>query len=192
MVSSRERVQRTRIRQEAEGYLELGMPQHALDALARLGDPARFDSPALLLWGEALRAMERYHEALIPLVQAAEVEPENVHVWFALGWCYKRTGRLDLAIDSLQKALLAEPTEGLVYYNLACYWSLAGERRKALNYLAQALTMVPGFRDLIDDESDFDPIRCDHEFQVLRNGTRVPSRAKRKRRSSPKSPEREP
>ena len=35
MVSSKNRIRRTKIEREAEGYLELGMPQHALDALRR-------------------------------------------------------------------------------------------------------------------------------------------------------------
>ena len=102
-------VRSARIRREAEGYLELGMPQHALQALGRLGNPAGFGVEALYLWGEGLRAMRRYFEALLPLERAARLAPEDIRVRLALGWCYKRTGRLDLAIDSLEKALRSGP-----------------------------------------------------------------------------------
>jgi tetratricopeptide (TPR) repeat protein len=171
LLTSINRIRRTKIQREAEGYLELGMPQHALDALAGLGDPAAFDPHTLYLWGEALRATERYPEAIVPLGQAAEAVPENVDVWFALGWCYKRTGRVDLAIDSLEKALAIAPNEALVHFNLACYWSLAGNHPRALEYLSRALTIDPHYRQLIDDEPDFDPLRCDPEFQALCAGS---------------------
>ena len=53
---------------------------------------------ASYLMGEALRALERYREALKPLEVAAALRPDEVHVALALGWCYKRTHRLAQAI----------------------------------------------------------------------------------------------
>ncbi|OHB66924.1 MAG: hypothetical protein A2V70_08775 [Planctomycetes bacterium RBG_13_63_9] len=163
----KDRVVQMRLRREAEGYLELGMPSHALDALARLGDPAGFDFDALYLWGEALRAIGRYREALVPLTRAAEASPGNLHVSIALGWCYKRTGRIDMAIDSLERALATDNSNALLHYNLACYWSLAGNKQRAVAYLSRALALAPACRHLIDDEPDFEPIRSASEFQAL-------------------------
>lgn len=160
-------IRREKIQREAEGYLELGMPHQALQALGRLGDPTDFDANSLYLWGEGLRAMERYFEALMPLKRAAKAAPEDVRVRIALGWCYKRTGRLDLAIDALEQALLIEPQLALLRYNLACYLSLAGQKRRSLRHLSKALEIDPSFRDLIETESDFDPLRDDPEFQSL-------------------------
>lgn len=189
-MTPKSRIRRTKIQREAEGYLELGMPQHALDTLARLGAPDACDTHALYLWGEALRGMQRYREALTPLEQAAEAGPENLHVWFALGWCYKRTGRIDLAIDSLEKVLAVEPSEPLVHYNLACYWSLAGNKRRALEFLSRALDIDPEYGLLIDDEPDFDPLRSDPEFQALCGVSRVRGPSRRKHGSSPNPGER--
>ena len=88
---------------------------------------------ALYLQGESLRALGRFREALEPLTKrAARDSPNNVHVWLALGWCHKRSGRLDLAIESLEEALAAEPNDALVHYNLACYWSLANNQAPGL------------------------------------------------------------
>jgi tetratricopeptide (TPR) repeat protein len=156
-----------RIRQEAEGYLELGLPVRALEALDRLGDPAAFGGHALYLQGEALRTMQRYREALVPLTRAAEATPDNLQVCIALGWCYKRTGQIHKAIRCLEKALDGSPTEALLHYNLACYWSLAGNKHRAMEYLSRALRLAPACHHLIDDEPDFDPIRSDGKFQAL-------------------------
>ena len=162
-----EPIRNAKIHNEAEGYLELGLAQQALECLGRLGDPAAFEVHALYLWGEGLRAMERYFEALVPLERAAKEAPEDTRVRMSLSWCYKRTGRLDLAIATLREALLVEPTEPVLHYNLACYLSLAGQRRGALRSLGEALALDATFGKLVDDESDFDSLRSDPEFQAL-------------------------
>jgi Flp pilus assembly protein TadD len=169
-MNTRWHIRRARIQREAEGYLELGMSEHALQTLGRLGDPAAFDGHALYLWGEGLRMMQRYFEALLPLERAAKAAPDDVRVRIALGWCYKRTGRLDLAIDALEQAMLVDPEAALLRYNLACYLSLAGYRRRALRYLSQALAIDPGYRELAETESDFDRLRADPEFQAICGG----------------------
>lgn len=166
-MAPRDRIRFGQIQQQAEGYLELGMPAHALDALARLGDSANFSVEALYLQGEALRELRRFGEALVPLKQGAELAPEDIRVWLAIGWCEKRVGRVDLAIDAIQRALAVAPGEALLHYNLACYMSILGEKTRVLDHLAKALAIDPNYRDLIDDEPDFDSIRSDPDFRAL-------------------------
>ncbi|HWB09817.1 MAG TPA: tetratricopeptide repeat protein [Pirellulales bacterium] len=166
-MSGSNRVRCQRILREAEGYLELNMPQTALDLLSRLSEPGTFRGQQLYLTGEALRALERYAEAIVVLEQAADLLPSNIHVWLALGWCQKRTGRLDLAISALERAEEVSPEEAIVHYNLACYWSLAGKKQRALAYLSRAISIDSNYRELLGDEPDFDPIRTDPEFRAL-------------------------
>ena len=163
---------RAKIQREAEGYLELGMAQHALTALDRL-DEDSYDGRAYYLRGESLRALERYAEAIAPLQRATHALPDDRHVCVALGWCYKRTGRLDLAIDALQQALIVRPQEALLRYNLACYLSLAGKKRGALRNLSKALAIDPDYRSLIESEPDFDPLRDDPDFQAVCDGVQI-------------------
>ena len=167
MTKSKDRIRLNKLQREAEGYLDLGLPALALRSLERLGDPDQFGPTTLYLWGEALRAAERYSEAIPALERAGEAETENVHVWLALGWCYKRVGRLDRAIEAIERALSADPKDAMLHYNLACYLSLARDKGKALAHLSKALAIDPDYRSLIDGESDFDPLRSDPDFQAL-------------------------
>ncbi len=168
---------------EAEGYLDLltavgdhwplevalrdRTAQRALDALDRIASKNYRRADVALLRGQALRLMDRFQEALEPLRIAAELEPGNLHVSLALGWCYKRVGRLDLAIQALETSLEKNADEAVLHYNLACYWSLAANVRKALAYLDHSFDLEPHFRDLVMDEPDFDPIRHYPEFLAL-------------------------
>jgi tetratricopeptide (TPR) repeat protein len=155
---------------EAEGYLMLDLPRRSLQILDSRKDWLSMQFEASLLRGEALRNLKRYREALRPLEVAAALRPTDIRVALALGWCYKRTNRLAQAIDSLDRALLEHPEEALLHYNLACYWSLAGNSAKALNSLSVALDLNPDLRSLIGDESDFNQLRGNPEFERLSLG----------------------
>jgi len=168
---------------EADGYLELvtifadlwelpstvrnRLAQRALDALRRLNKRDMEDAYVFYLQGQALRVMERYEDAIEPLREAAELEPDNIHTYLALGWCYKRIGWLDFAIEALEEAFSVDPRQAIIHYNLACYWSLSGNTNLALAYLASAFEIDPGYKELVAKEPDFDPIREHPSFQEL-------------------------
>lgn len=157
----------TRVIRQAEGYLELGMPDQAAECLKRRRTVVRHSGRANYLLGEALRESERYNEAARPLERAAELMPSDIHVHLALAWCYKRTGRLRQAIEALEQALASDPLEAILHYNLACYWSLARDRRRALRCLSRALDLDSNYLDLVPYEADFDALRDDPQFQML-------------------------
>jgi Flp pilus assembly protein TadD len=183
-VSSHERILRQQILREAEGYLELlntapeefGLSADPRHRLARRTlktlERAEFTGPRkaqqLYLQGLAMRAMEMYGQAIRPLEQSAEIDPENIHVWLSLGWCYKRVGRIDLAIQSLEEAVEVDPEAAVVYYNLACYWSLASNVKNAVHFLQIAFDLDANYRDLVDGEKDFDPIRNHPGFLAIK------------------------
>ena len=155
---------------EAEGYLLLNLPSRALEILEGRTDWATMQFEASLLTGEALRVLGRHRDALKPLEVAASLRPGDVGVAIALGWCYKRTHRLAQAIDALERALRHNPDEALLHYNLACYWSLAGNASRSLDELAAALDLDPELRNRIAQESDFDALRGNPEFERLTVG----------------------
>ena len=57
--------------------------------------------------------------------------------------------------------------QGLVKYNLACHYSLAGEKAKAISGLKEALRLNPGMVDWSKQDQDFKPVRDDPEYQAL-------------------------
>ena len=160
-------IRRSQLTRQAEGYLELGMPQQALTTLARLEMSVSLDGKALYLRGEALRTLEKWEEAIPWLLAASSEDPDNIHYWLALAWCYKRTGQLRRAISSLENALGVDPSEAILHYNLACYWCLAKNKERTLDYLATAFEIDPNYRDMVHDETDFDSLRHDPDFQSL-------------------------
>lgn len=183
IVPGLDRIRCKQILREAAGYLDLvthhadpwipspeirdRMAQRALDVLDRLGTRHGSRARVLFLRGQALLTMERYGDALAPLNAAAECDPDDVRIWLALGWCYKRTGRLDLAIQSLEEALATDPDRAIVHYNLACYWSLANNPKLSVAYLSSAFELDDDYRDHVHDEDDFDTIRCHPDFMAL-------------------------
>ena len=155
---------------KAEGFLELGLPARALEILQERDHWETMAFEANALMGEALRGLKRHRDAIKPLERAAALRPGHVGVALALGWCYKRTHKLAQAIDALERSCREHPEQSILHYNLACYWSLAGNVRKASGELGLALILDPSLRARVDFESDFDPIRCSPEFlQVTRD-----------------------
>src|SRR4029079_2545895 len=182
-MSDPNRIRRQQIVREAEGYLDLitvfgdRMPcrpdardqlaRRVLKTLDRIDNAGGLKAHVLLLRGQALRAMENFTGPVPLLKEAAEIEPQNVHIRLSLGWCFKRCRRLDLAIQALEEALEADASQAIVHYNLACYWSLAGNVKLAVAYLSQAFDLEPEYREHVLREADFDPIRTYPHFQAL-------------------------
>ena len=176
-------IRRQQLLREAEGYLDLIMgladrwplnpavrdciARRALDTLAPLSKVRKQRALVHYLRGQAFRVMEDYQHAVKPLEKAVALDSEDYRVHLALGWCYKRVGRLDLAIQVLEDALGVAPEQAIIHYNLACYWSLAHNTSRALRYLVHSFELEPSFRDLVACESDFDPIREDPDFRML-------------------------
>lgn len=152
----------------AEGFLELGMPERAMDEIRRANRERVFLDPHLLyLEGEVYRQLKRYREALFPLGQALLLEPRNTGVWLLIGYCQKRIGRCDLAIESLENALYMEPNSPTILYNLACYLALGNRVDESLEVLNRAVLIDPLFKKLAAKEPDFDGIRENPGFVGL-------------------------
>lgn len=159
----------TRLRRlgAAEGYLELQMPDHALRELDGLDDPGELTFIACILRGKARLAKLEYHKALDAFRLAHLEKPTDLDALISMAWCLKRIDRLPQAIDTMKLAYQFHKDAAIVLYNMACYYALAGEKENALSWLGRSLRMDRNYLKLIPDESDFDSLRNDDDFQHL-------------------------
>jgi tetratricopeptide (TPR) repeat protein len=151
----------------AEGYLALDMPDQALSELAEISDPGDTAFEWHQLRGEALRAKQDHRRALECFQRAHELRTDDLGVLMSMAWCFKRIGSVGKSIEVMRLAYQAHPDVPVVLYNLACYYSLVHDKDQALSWLGRALRMDQDFSKLIPEESDFDPLRHDEDFQHL-------------------------
>lgn len=80
--------------QAAEGYLQLGLPDYALDELSRVEADGPFEAVRQGLTGEALKAAHRFDEAIPHFRQAIDLIPAALTspVWKSLSECYAAAG----------------------------------------------------------------------------------------------------
>lgn len=183
MITKIEKVRRKQAIQTAEGYLDLAMvfdgcwpldvshrrklAELTIACLAKIGKPQGHKPYILFLKGQAARLAEQYKKAVAYLEQSARIDPDNLHTLLALGWCYKRIQRTDLAIEALEIAVQVDRDSAIAHYNLACYCSLANHPRFAVLHLSNAIALNPDYRKRVATEADFDPIRDDASFVEL-------------------------
>lgn len=150
-----------------QGYLLLDMPEQALRELASIREFGQYSAEWQRLRGEALRSDHQHAAALEAFEEADRMDPDDLSTLLGMAWCQKRVDRLADAIETMQRAYRVCPTRSIVLYNMACYFSLAGDKGQALSWLGRALRMSPDLRRLIPAEADFDPLRDDADFQFV-------------------------
>lgn len=166
-MSSNSRTRRERRLEAARGYLMLDMPRHAVRELDAIEDPEKIPFELNQLRGEALKLRGEYEAALAAYNRALAEKPTDLTVLLGMAWCYKRTDQLSRAISAMEQAYRNQPNESIVLYNLACYFALDGNKTQALSWLGRALRMESSLRKLIPNESDFDRLRDDPDFQFV-------------------------
>ena len=71
------------------------------------------------------------------------------------------------AIEELHKALRADSSYSLAYYNLACVYARSGNSPMAAQYLQQAIALEPQARTWAHTDVDFARVRSAPEVQQL-------------------------
>ena len=145
--------------EEAEGYLGLELWVEAEERLDTVERSGHLPLACAILRGNLHMLRDEFADAIPRFEAALRHEPGNVSATFGLGWCFKRVGRPDAAARAYEAALTHHPSEPLLHYNLACYLSLAGDAKRALASLGNAVELDPEFRSKAVEDADFDAIR---------------------------------
>ncbi len=83
----------------ADGYLDLGMPERAVEELDKIEDAGPLEGPVQLLHGIALKQTNNHREAITHLEKAARIMPSPIRrfAWRELVEAYRAVGSEDLA-----------------------------------------------------------------------------------------------
>jgi tetratricopeptide (TPR) repeat protein len=95
-------------------------------------------------------------------------DPDYVDALQVLGDHYTQRGRINEGLKVDERLARLEPKNPLVFYNLACSYSLAGEMDLAAGALEKALRL--GYRDFdwLAKDPDLKPLRAHSAFEVLK------------------------
>jgi adenylate cyclase len=76
-------------------------------------------------------------------------------------------GELDRGLEWAKQALMLEPGDPMVLYNVACIQCLAGQPELALDTLEQAVKVGLTQKEWLMQDSNLDPIRALTRFQDI-------------------------
>jgi uncharacterized Ntn-hydrolase superfamily protein len=79
----------------------------------------------------------------------------------------REAGDLPGAICELECAKQSCPGVAYLHYDLACYYSLSGEKTKALMELEKAVTLEPEYKKMAVEDKDLHEIKGETKFKVL-------------------------
>lgn len=138
----------------AQGYLELDMPEEALEELLGLPDNIRQRLEIQQLQLVVLMRIRRWEDALAVGLFLREHFPEQTVGFIHGAFCLHEMGRTAEARDLLlagPSILLREPT---YHYNLGCYAAVMGETEEALQHLRTSFAMDKTFLEIARRDPD--------------------------------------
>jgi len=159
--------------EEAEGFLDLDLPQRALIALeaASLAAKATFEWHDLA--SKAFLGAERYADAVPQLYAALDLNPNAVPLLLSLSTCFKKTKQHARAIETMRTAERLcrrgsnADSHASVSFGLAACYALARRKGDMLNWLGRALNEDGRLRKGLVSDADFEEYRGDPDFLSL-------------------------
>nr|MEE4268170.1 tetratricopeptide repeat protein [Candidatus Krumholzibacteria bacterium] len=113
-----------------------------------LGGQPRQDGRIEAMIGHLHLVQEQPEEALGPLREAVDLNPENATAWSDLGLCHIMDGQRDLAADALTRALELDPLLATAWYNRGLMNLHAGDLDQAESDLEEAARLTPDNTDV--------------------------------------------
>lgn len=134
-----------RVRHGLRGALltMLRQPERALAAYqdSHRADPAHVGTRVTLGWLEAQQ--ERWAVAEQWLQGAAELAPDDAHIWFNLAYVRDKGGMDDAAIAAFRRATELDPNNDCAWYGLGMLFARQGRHADAAAALTEAGRLQP-------------------------------------------------
>jgi len=131
----------------ASGWLELGMPEDALEELKALSGEDSKDKKVLELTLAAQMAREDWKPAAVTAKILCEKAVDEPEFFLSAAFCLHEAGETEEAKKWLQRGPDALAEMPVFHYNMACYLWVLGEKERAHNHLAKAVEMDESFME---------------------------------------------
>jgi len=128
-------------------------------------DPRHMES--LLKLGYARFHMNDFAGAMESYNKVHEIDVANAEAWNLKGLIYYQQKNYDKALDSVEKAIDSNSTDGMSWYNKACYHSLLNHIPESIESLKRSIEVdVKNAKKAVRDK-DFENIRTDEGYRRI-------------------------
>lgn len=131
---------------------------------------AFFAGQALEALGRSAEARDAYAHALEVVERYMDLNPDDPRACTMRAVCHCRLGRREEGLRWAEQALLLEPRDAGVRYNVACLYALEGAREEALRCLDEVLRAGFSNREWIEKDPDLASLHGDPRFEALLAG----------------------
>ncbi|MFD2257383.1 tetratricopeptide repeat protein [Luteolibacter algae] len=139
----------------ASGWLELGMPDDALEELKSLGSTGSGqERRALELKLAAEMAKEDWTESSKTAGILCRMAVDDPEFFLSAAYCNHEAGNTEEAKNWLMRGPDVLNEMPVYHYNMACYLWKLGESERAKNHLAKAVQMDESFLDSAKQDRD--------------------------------------
>ena len=140
------------------GWLDLGLPEEALEELRGLNARDRMRCPALEVKLSAEMMAERWNAGADTGRLLCMREPKEPRFFIDAACCLHETGDTLAARNWLMTGPSVLIDDPQFHYNIACYHAVLGEEKRAISHLDRAISM---------DESLLEQARRDNDLADL-------------------------
>jgi tetratricopeptide (TPR) repeat protein len=140
------------------------------DAIRSFELALRLDPQYVEAWikkGYAHFHLQDYSFAISSYDMALNIDPDNYEAWNLKGLAYYKMNNYTKAIECCTKALDANPSDGLVWYNYACYLTLDGKVDDGMEALKRAIEIDISHAKKAVRDKDFENARVEEGFMRI-------------------------
>ncbi len=151
-----------------------GRPKKAIELYEKASQVNPHDYQAPLLVAQIYADLGRRQEAEVSRVRGIQVaqarlklNPDDSRALYMGANGLVGLGKCEQGLEWANRALMIDPEEPMVLYNVACIQSLAGRTEEALDSLERAVRNGLTQRGWIEHDSNLDPLRAHPRFEAL-------------------------
>ena len=134
--------------------------------------PEDYQAPILLSGvyrglGRKSDAEAAYRRGLEAAEKHLELYPDDARALYLGGAALCQLGQAERGLEWARRALVTEPEEPSVFYNVACLHALQGQTEEAIDCLEKAVQCGFAHKEWIEHDSDLESLRSHPRFQAV-------------------------